>query len=254
MTTDPFDPNDPFGTAPLDPAAPVDYTELLGGNEELGGLLNDTYGYIEETEAWMDSFDTGPGPVVDPVLDPAAPVDYTQLTGGDEELGGLLNDTYSYLGETDAWVDSLAAAPPTDPGVDLGQGTLVDGLDAPLQDQGFGINTAAGQALNIVNTHLSAADDALHGDFAATERIAGWTPFLSAHNAGQDAWDGAMSTYRDPFEKLVETNVSQNEYAAWQAEVEAIRNAGEVTITAQNAESRAAWAVWVSQLLGALTR
>jgi hypothetical protein len=52
----------------------------------------------------------------------------------------------------------------------------------------------------------------------------------------------------------VETNVSQNEYAAWQAEVEAIRNAGEVTITAQNAESRAAWAVWVSQLLGALTR
>jgi hypothetical protein len=243
-TTDPFDPFDPLGleATGADPAPlggsfeqpVVDYDELLGGSGgELGGLLNDTYAYIEETEAWVDDLQVAPAPI-DPGLVAPSPVDHNALLNGDPSgLGDLLNVAHGTAAESRAFIDGLE-------------------VDAPIQDQGFGLNTAAGQAMNIVNTHMAAADDVLEGDFAAAERIAGWTPFLSAHNAGEDAWDSAMSTYRDPFEKIVEGNVSHNEYTAWAEEVAAMRNAQQVEITAANAESRAAWAVWVSRLFSAI--
>jgi hypothetical protein len=162
---------------------------------------------------------------------PDGGIDYNALMpGGGSGLGDLLNFADSYGQATQDWIDDLEVE-----GVDTG---------------GFGLNTAAGQAINIVNAHMEAADDVLHGDFKAADRIAGWTPFLAGYNASEAAHEQAMSTYRDPAEKLVEYGNSVNEYERYAAEQYAIGHGAQVQAAAEHSAWLADWAVWLSRLYG----
>jgi hypothetical protein len=142
-----------------------------------------------------DSFETldstfAIAPVPDaPTVPAAPPVGVGSLVPGDEAgLGTLLNVANGAAAEAQQFVEAIEPA--------------------NVNTQGLGLNSAAGQAINIVNTHGAAVRDALEGDFRATERIAGWAPFFEANAAGQAAWRNATDGLRFPGTNIAETNIS----------------------------------------------